>query len=466
MEYPKKTMLSVLTLVGLVVLGDRVPELKNYQLLDQQSVEQVADFHEPKKRTANPVEDAEVRLKPGRALEKKGARAQVEPLEDPKGNLGSFYDALERVERGEASAEVRIAHYGDSPTTADLITADVRGLLQKQFGDAGHGYYLIAKPWAWYGHRGVESDSSGWEIDAANLTKNRDGIYGYGGVSFRGGAGSRARFRLAEAGVARVEVAYWRQANGGSFVVEACGERLGATETKLEGEDTNPESFAEYPVPAECKEVVVRGESGPLRLFGVQFRRATTGVIYDSLGLNGAYISVLAKFLQEAHWRRELEHFSPDVVVINYGTNESVYAAFVDKVFEKELREAIRRIRLALPDRSILVMSPMDRGERGASGQIETVPALEKLVALEQKVAADEGVAFFNTFEAMGGNGTMAKWYAAEPRLVGADFIHPMPAGAKIVGNLLFKAIVDGYNKHKTRKRMAEVSNPVKTASR
>ena len=30
----------------------------------------------------------------------------------------------------------------------------------------------------------------------------------------------------------------------------------------------------------------------------------------------------------------------------------------------------------------------------------------------------------------------MGRWYAAEPRLVGADFIHPMPAGAKIVGEL------------------------------
>ena len=100
-------------------------------------------------------------------------------------------------------------------------------------------------------------------------------------------------------------------------------------------------------------------------------------------------------------------------------------------------------------------MSPMDRGERNASGQIETVPALQRLVELERKIAANEGVAFFNTFEAMGGNGTMAKWYAAEPRLVGADFIHPMPGGAKIIGNLLYKAILDGYNHHKTGKRTA-----------
>ena len=45
----------------------------------------------------------------------------------------------------------------------------------------------------------------------------------------------------------------------------------------------------------------------------------------------------------------------------------------------------------------------------------------------------------------------MGRWYAAEPRLVGADFIHPMPAGAKIVGELLYRALRDGYNQYKLR---------------
>lgn len=452
MDSPKKTVLSVGCLVALVVAFEYVPSLSNYRLMDWDAVSQVGDFRPSIVAPLDPIAAAEVKLKPGRALEKIGARMAVEPLSDPSGSLASFYNAIERLEAGEVGATVRLAHYGDSPTTADLITADVRSLLQKRFGDAGHGYYLIAKPWAWYGHRGVDSDSSGWDVEASNLTKNRDGFYGYGGVSFKGGAGARARFRLKDAGYARVEVSYWQQPEAGTFVVEACGERLGERSTAGDAS----EGFAEFPVPADCKEIVVRVDSGPIRLFGLQFLRGASGVIYDSLGLNGAYISVLAKFLKPAHWAKELQHYAPDVVVINYGTNESVYAAFVDKVFETELRETIRRIRMALPGKSILVMSPMDRGERNSAGQIETVPALQRLVEMERKIAANEGVAFFNTFEAMGGNGTMAKWYAAEPRLVGADFIHPMPGGAKIIGNLLYKAMLDGYNRYKTGKRTAE----------
>jgi lysophospholipase L1-like esterase len=454
MEFPRKTFWTVVTIVAMVAAPEYVLELRNYRLLDWDALHRVVDLRHSRVMPMTPVEEAELKASPGKPLVQKANRAMVEPLSDPAQSLAAFYEAIERVESGEEGARVRLAHYGDSPTTADLITADVRGLLQNRFGNGGHGFYLLAKPWAWYGHRGVDSDSSGWEIEASNLVRNKDGYYGYGGVSFRGGPGSRARFRLKEAGTTRVEVAFRSQPNGGSVVVDACGERTGEKSTAGETAD----GFAEFTVPEACRDLTVKVEDGPVRLYGVDFLKQAPGVVYDSLGLNGAYISVLSRFLKAEHWMAQLQHYAPDVVVINYGTNESVYAAFVDKVFEKELRETIRRIREALPGKGILVMSPMDRGERNTEGLIETVPALERLVSIEERVAKEEGVAFFNTFAAMGGNGTMRKWYTSEPRLVGADFIHPMPGGAKIIGDLLYKAMLDGYNRYKTGKRVQEVA--------
>ncbi len=88
-------------------------------------------------------------------------------------------------------------------------------------------------------------------------------------------------------------------------------------------------------------------ESGPVRLFGITAEKAGPGVVYDSLGLNGASITVLTRMFNQDHWAEELRHRNPDLVVINYGTNEADFAAFVDKQYEKELREAIRRVRAA-----------------------------------------------------------------------------------------------------------------------
>ena len=124
---------------------------------------------------------------------------------------------------------------------------------------------------------------------------------------------------------------------------------------------------------------------------------------------------------------------------------------YVETTWAAELKQAVHRLRAALPKVPILLMSPMDRGEKLEDGSIGTTPALLRLIAKEKAVAAEMNVAFFNTFEAMGGAGTMAEWYAAQPRLVGADYIHPLPGGAKIVGELLYDALEDGYNEYKRR---------------
>ncbi len=132
-------------------------------------------------------------------------------------------------------------------------------------------------------------------------------------------------------------------------------------------------------------------------------------------------------------------------MVLNYGTNESIFPTYVQKQYPDELRQVIARIRQALPHASLLLMGPMDRGVMDGAGQIVTPESLETLIAVQKKVAAETGCAFFNTFDAMGGAGTMGRWYHAQPRLVSGDFMHPLPAGAAKVGALFEEALVQSY---------------------
>jgi hypothetical protein len=53
----------------------------------------------------------------------------------------------------------------------------------------------------------------------------------------------------------------------------------------------------------------------------------------------------------------------------------------------------------------------------------------------------------------------MSRWFAAEPRLVGSDYIHPMPAGAKIVGELLFTALRQGFNRYKLEELKSKLAD-------
>ena len=143
----------------------------------------------------------------------------------------------------------------------------------------------------------------------------------------------------------------------------------------------------------------------------------------------------------------------PDLVVINYGTNESIYADYIERSYPCELRQVIQYVKAAVPRASVLIMSPMDRGQRDSSSRITTVPTLPRLVEIQRQMASEMGCAFFNTFQAMGGEGTMARWYDSQPRLVSADFTHPLPAGARKVGVLLDQALESGYRQFKAREQ-------------
>lgn len=374
-------------------------------------------------------------------------RAPIQPvlLADSTAELDRFYEALWRTEKQEAGAVTRILHYGDSPTTADLITGDLRSMLQERFGNAGHGFILIAKPWAWYQHSGADVDGSGWQMTPASRFESHDGLFGLGGVSFAGGVGARSRIAFRVKGQSSVEIWFLCQPGGGTFSASANGQVLGIVDT---AGDSKASAFVTYEVPEGVRELELRVDRGSVRLFGVVAEKPGHGVVYDSLGLNGASITVLTRMFNEAQWAEGLRHRGPNLVIINYGTNEADFASFVDGPYEKELRAAIGRLRRALPESSILVMSPMDRGEHTSQG-IATMPTIPRIVAIQKRVARETGCGFFDTFSAMGGEGTMARWYAAQPRLVSADLIHPYPAGGKKIAAIIASEIQNGLNRYK-----------------
>ncbi len=363
----------------------------------------------------------------------------------PPGSLTTFFDALERVDRREPGAVVRVLHYGDSPTTQDFITADVRSLLQKRFGDGGHGFLLIAKPWEWYSHRGVGLDAQGWEIQPASVYQIRakDGIHGLGGVSFVGQPGASSRVRLPDDQHTKAIVYYLAQPDGGTFRVRAGEQTL--VEIDTAGDEKRP-GLTEFALPPGTREVELTVATGTVRLFGYRFDKDGPGIQYSTLGINGARVQMIVAYFQMSQWAQALRNENPDMVVLNYGTNESVYPSYIDTQYAGELRTVITRIRTAVPNASILVMSPMDRGEKDANGAISTPDVLHRLIDVQRQIAAETGCAFFNTFEAMGGDGTMARWYASTPRLVSGDFMHPMPAGAAKVGALFEQALLNAYD--------------------
>lgn len=365
-------------------------------------------------------------------------------LQNEHPGLDHFYAALADLQAHKRTAPVRIVHYGDSPTTADLITGGNRELLQNIFGDAGHGFLLAAKPWAWYDHHGMTISDSGWRIETAVGTM-REGAYGLGGSYIVGSVGAKTKIKFADKAYSYVDVYYEKQPGGGKVQVSADGQALEIIST---ADDERGSGFKRIALPIGASSIELSPTAGSVRLYGIDIGKDSPGITYDSLGLNGASTIVLSRVFERNQWTEQLVHRNPDLVIINYGTNESGFVSWIDRQYEMELRTAITKLREALPNASILVMSPMDRGERSGA-EIRTMPGILHIVEIQKRVAKDTGCAFFNTFEAMGGESTMERWYDGHPRLVAADLIHPSPQGAEIVSDAFVKALILGYGSYK-----------------
>src|SRR6185369_16193839 len=139
---------------------------------------------------------------PGGPAQNESAIAEVTEPEpgsgsvvDPDRALDAFYEKLALTDAKKPGAITRISHYGDSPITNDGLTAPTRRLLQQRFGDAGHGFILLDRPWAWYGHQAITfSSGGGWNDDTLMNPMVTDGAFGLGGVNIRAyGAGKYAR---------------------------------------------------------------------------------------------------------------------------------------------------------------------------------------------------------------------------------------------------------------------------------
>jgi lysophospholipase L1-like esterase len=379
-------------------------------------------------------------------------------IEDPERVMDAFNAHLLKTEQRIPDAITRVVHYGDSPITNDGITGTVRELLQKRFGDSGHGFILVDKPWDWYGHQAVNFQTGGgWTSASLMSPRFSRGLLGLGGVvSVASGPGSYALYQPSTIGTtgkkfSRMDVYYLAKPGGGRFTVTVDGKQ----ETVSTDSDEPKSGFFQLSASGNVSSFQVRSE-GEASVFGVVLENDDPGVVYDSLGVNGAFAGLLATTMNGPHWTEQLQHRNPNLVILNYGTNESEYASD-DQMerYDRELREVISRVRTALPTASILIVSPMDRGKRAPGGRIITMPSIPKIVDMQRRVALQGHCAFLNLYTAMGGEGTMARWHEGRKHLVGADLTHPNGEGAQTVGNLIYMALMEDYDNYRESQQTA-----------
>jgi lysophospholipase L1-like esterase len=399
--------------------------------------------------------------------------APKRPIEDEGTDghaLDGFFARLARTEAKAPGARTRILYFGDSVIAADWITSTLRRDLQRRFGDAGHGYVLPANAWPGYFHQDIARFASeGWKASRVVGPFEPNGIYGLGGVTLVAeGPGSLATVatidpssRLARANggigtaVARFVVSFRQAPDGGTLRLSVDGQPPVDLSTRADKPGVGRHTLT---APDGAHKLTLRSQGGgPVGVLGVDALRDEPGVVVDSLGIVGCRLRFLGKFAPDV-FAEALQSRDPALLVFSYGANESEDGfAYSMADYERTAREVLTRARTALPETSCLLVGPMDRADKKGDSYA-TRPVIPELDRIQRKLAKELGCAFFDTFEAMGGLGSMGVW--VQRGLGGKDLVHPTNEGAAVLAGYVEDALLSDYARWRARPKTVTVPAP------
>jgi len=462
-----KPVAAVIVMAGAALLLQQIPALKRYHLLGARyETEQAAPRPAPamsrtvgesklSEESDNQGERANITLPTNRSgvipsekvdpveIDRAVEKPPPVQIEDSDNQgMSHFYASLRSTAAKRGTGITRIIHFGDSLVASDYVSGTLRRLFQAQFGDAGHGFTLIANAWPSYFHEGVARfATSGWLVSRVVGPYTSDGWYGLGGVSFRAPPNTLARIGTAKKGeigrqVSRFQLAYVALPDGGTLRIRIDAKDMGELSTS---EEEKRFKTIEWKLPEGPHEFELLTTKGTSRLFGVVLERDVPGVVLDAIGIQGARLRFLDQ-QDDAHYAEQLRWRNPDLIIYEFGANESADGlAYSLQDFHSTMRNVLIQQKNAAPDCSCLVIGAMDRAIR--KGESVTSSSFIPMLVKEQRAVAEEvGCGFFDTFQAMGGPGSMPRWF--KRGLGQADLTHPTAVGADIIGTWIYRAVM------------------------
>jgi lysophospholipase L1-like esterase len=179
-------------------------------------------------------------------------------------------------------------------------------------------------------------------------------------------------------------------------------------------------------------------EQKEFTLMGVSFDSNKSGIVYHTIGVNGATVK---SYLRCEYFEQNLSVLNPDWVIVSLGTNDSYVNDFDSVSFYKDLNKMVSNIKNVAPNSAILLTTPGDNriDKKTYNKNVILASNIIKRVVEEQKISYWD----FNTI--MGGAESINLWYAEG--LVHTDYLHFTIKGYKYQSQLMFNAFLKSYSR-------------------
>ena len=359
-----------------------------------------------------------------------------------------FYRALDEL--ATHPRLVRVAYFGDSFIEADILTADLRAMLQERYGGCGVGFVTITSMTSGY-RPTVRHNFSGWQshsvMDSVFFDRSKQGISGHyfiphpdAYVELRGQKNYASRLDTCE--------------HASIFFYNKDSVLLSARVNK--GENKN---YSLAPSDG-LQQIQVDGRIGSIRwtvdradstLFYGLAMDGKKGIILDNFSLRGSsglsLRGIPVQMLKQFNRQRPY-----DLIILEYGLNVATERGRNYDNYQKGLITAIEHLKECFPQAGILLLSVGDRDYKNENGELRTMPGVKNLIRYQQNIAAESGIEFWNMFDAMGGDGSMAKLVHAKPSMANYDYTHINFRGGKHLAGLLYETMIYGKEQYDRRR--------------
>ncbi len=315
----------------------------------------------------------------------------------------------------QKEAEVLIVtQLGDSHAAADFFTGELRVLMQNRLGNAGVGWIT---PMSIRGQRHAlaQWNPNHWDVISSRTVSDLDFPMG----------GYIAKPTMPN-GYLDIDVNSQENSNG-------------LWNIRIVAKSENPTSkawqmhYVQSTLPYRIDNRLHYREIG-----GIWLQKANkSGAIVSSIGTNGAQLSIWNKW--SPAWLSELSATNSDLVILEYGTNESFNENLDATEYKELLVNSIRNVRQRLPNAVILLISPPDtlgRDVGNGSCMSQQPPSYKMVKEIQYSVAKSEKLLYWDWQKAMGGKCSMKNWQMKD--LAGKDGVHLSIPGYKLSAQLFY----------------------------
>lgn len=337
---------------------------------------------------------------------------------------------LRRALAQSGSRNVRIAVIGDSYIEGDILTMNLREMLQGRYGGAGVGYMPASSELTGF-RTTVRQTCSGWEHHEIRKDMSADKKI-IQGEYFTARDGATVSYR----GVSNPShLSTWSRTmvlaiapQGGTLEVTSNGTTSSMT---LEPGD----QVQALCVPGSTSSVSVSASAG-VEVLGV-YLDETSGVSVDNMSLRGNSGQTHRKLsVERAEQMRQYVDY--DLIIVEYGINALSSQQSNYNGYEKIMKQTVSRLRECYPNADILMMGIGDRGQKIGS-EVKSIPTSDNMVEAQRNAARETGVLFWDTRCAMGGEGAVVEW--RNNHLINPDYIHLNQKGGEALAQLLMEAL-------------------------